>query len=168
MSLLNLLRKEPKTCDLLRIFIQAEAACYWKTIGRALEVQVNDLIGSPNCTADNLGFVFERWRQKYKDVTWERIIQVCEDYEYGRVCHAIMKFLSSHKAHEEYQNEADFDCTCNESMMIHKESKKNGNDYSNKTVCRLLKILIILIVIVIIIGIFLCYLIYQKWTCCKC
>ena len=166
MSLLDLLRKEPKTSDLLRIFTQAEAACYWKTIGRALDVQVNDLIGSPYETENNLGFVFERWRQKYKDVTWERIIQVCEDYEYGRARYAINEFLSSRKAHREYGSEPNFDCTYTESMMVHKESRKNENDY--KTIYGLLKTLIILIVILIIIGIFLCYLIYQIWTDRKC
>ncbi|XP_019857785.1 PREDICTED: uncharacterized protein LOC109586057 isoform X2 [Amphimedon queenslandica] len=137
----DLLRKEPKISDLHRIFIQSDAACYWKTI------------------ESNLGFVFERWRQKYEDVTWERIIQVCKDYEYGRVCHAISKFLSSREAHSTYGSEPDFDSTYTGSMTIRKE---NENGYSTKTVHGLLIILIAIIIV-------LCNIIYQMRTeICQC
>lgn len=149
--------------DLQRIFTQSDAECHWKTIGIALEVKVNDLIVEPNSAADKLGSVFERWRQKYEDVTWERIIQVCEDYEFGRLRYAIFKFLSSHEAHSKYGSEPDFDCTFTGSrsvMVVHKESKENG--YSTKTVHGLLIILITIIIV-------LCNIIYQMWTdVCQC
>ncbi|XP_019860470.1 PREDICTED: uncharacterized protein LOC109588798 [Amphimedon queenslandica] len=152
----ELLRKEPKVSDFQRIFIQSGAACHWQILGRALDIDVNDLIDCPHSAAVMIGTVFERWRDQHKDFTWKRIIRACEGYDqFGRVRDAIIKFLSSREAHSKYGSEPDFDCTYTGSITIHKESKENENGYLNKTVIILLIALIVLV---------LCNFIYQVWA----
>uniref|UniRef100_A0A1X7TTX3 Death domain-containing protein n=1 Tax=Amphimedon queenslandica TaxID=400682 RepID=A0A1X7TTX3_AMPQE len=109
----DLYQKKPKISDLHRIFVKSKAASTWKTIDIALETEVDDsLIDGSSSAADKLGSVFKKWRQRGKDFTWGKIIQVCEDYdELGAVHHAIFEFLSSPEAHSEYGSEPDFDRT---------------------------------------------------------
>ncbi|XP_019857787.1 PREDICTED: uncharacterized protein LOC109586058 [Amphimedon queenslandica] len=163
----DLYQKKPKISDLHRIFVKSKAASTWKTIDIALETEVDDsLIDGSSSAADKLGSVFKKWRQRGKDFTWGKIIQVCEDYdELGAVHHAIFEFLSSPEAHSEYGSEPDFDRTFTGSMTIHKESsRKNQNEYSNKKAYGLLITLNVLLVIAVILLLVLCSFIYQIHT----
>ena len=112
--------------DFQRVFIQSGAARYWPIIARALDVDVNDLMDCPHSADIMIGTVFERWSDKHQDFTWGTIIEACEGYaQFGKVRHAIDKFLSSPKAHERYGDEPDFES---------QRSRRSENDHSNETV----------------------------------
>ena len=92
----------PKDTDLLRIFNGCEH--HYGLIGTDLEVKVADIKYDADTAKDSLRLVFERWRERNRDVTWKRIIQVCEKFpdEFGRVKSDLDKYLSSEKAREKY------------------------------------------------------------------
>ena len=98
----DILKKEPKNVDLLKIFDGCE--CQYKTIGDSLEVKVTDIKYDAEASKDSLRLVFERWRNKNEDVNWGRIMQVCEDFpdDFGRVKFKLEEYLSSEKAREKY------------------------------------------------------------------
>ena len=99
---IDILKKVPKDVDLLNIFNGCEL--HYGVIGKSLEVNVADIKYDANAAKDSLRLVFERWRQRNIDVTWKRIIQVCQDFpdEFGRVKSDLKKYLSSEKAREKY------------------------------------------------------------------
>ena len=92
----------PKDVDLLKIFEGCEHK--YGLIGVSLEVKVADIKYDAEARKDSLRLVFERWGERNKDVTWKRIIQVCEKFpdEFGRVKSDLEKYLSSEKAREKY------------------------------------------------------------------
>ena len=96
------MKKEPKNVDLLKIFDGCEHQ--YRMIGDSLEVKVTGIKYDAEAPKDSLRLVFERWREKAKDVTWKRIMQVCEDFsdEFGRVQSDLEEYLSSEKAREKY------------------------------------------------------------------
>ena len=73
-------------------------------IETALDVQVDDLMHSEKSASDKLILVFQRWIDSNKEVTWEKVIQVCKDYpdKLGQVKAEVEKFLSSDRARDEY------------------------------------------------------------------
>ena len=99
---IEILNKEPKIVDLLKIFDGSEH--HYKIIGDSLEVKVTDISYDAKAPEDSLRLVFDRWREKNKDVTWKRIKQVCEDFpdKFGRVKSDLEEYLSSKKACERY------------------------------------------------------------------
>ena len=94
--------KKPQMSDLVRLFQCSDA--HFKIIGIALKVQVNDLSPNPESTTDNLIQVFQRWTDSNNDMTWRKILQVCEDYpdKLGKAKADVEGFLLSDRAHEEY------------------------------------------------------------------
>ena len=96
------MKKEPKLVDLLKIFHGYEQQ--YKLIGDSLEVKVTDIGFDAVASKDSLRSVFERWRQKAKDVNWERIMQVCEDFPvaFGKIKSKLEEYLSSVETHEKY------------------------------------------------------------------
>ena len=97
------MKKEPKNVDLLKIFDGFEQQ--YKLIGDSLDVRVKDIRYDTVVPEDSLRSVFDNWRKKpKKDVTWERIMQVCEDFpgEFGRVKSKLEEYLSSEEAREKY------------------------------------------------------------------
>ena len=85
--------KTPLKSDLLRIF--RSSAHHFRLIGTALDVTVGDLVSYPEETTNNLIRVFERWIESNNDVTWKKILQVCEDYpeELGQTKAEVKGFL---------------------------------------------------------------------------
>ena len=73
------------------------SASHYSLIGIGLGVTVSDLQPLPSMTTSNLTIVFQRWIDSNKDVTWEKLLQVCDDFpnELGKTKADIQKFLSS-------------------------------------------------------------------------
>ena len=99
---IDMLKKEPKNVDLLRIFAGCEHK--YKLIGDSLEVMVTDIRYDAAVPKNTLISVFERWRARNKDVTWKRIMQVCDNFpgQFGRVKSKLEEYLSSVETHEKY------------------------------------------------------------------
>ncbi|XP_019852134.1 PREDICTED: uncharacterized protein LOC109582028 [Amphimedon queenslandica] len=98
-----LLDMKPQMGDLNRLF-DSSAAHHYLTIGIALGVKVDDLPPNPQSTTSNLILVFQRWIDSDKEVTWRKVLQVCDDYphKFGLVKAEVEKFLSSDRACKEY------------------------------------------------------------------
>ena len=75
----------------------APSASQYSLIGIGLGVGVSDLLPLPTMTTANLTTVFQRWIDSNKDVTWGKLLQVCDDFpsELGKTKADIQKFLSS-------------------------------------------------------------------------
>ena len=73
------------------------SAADYSIIGIGLEVNVSDLPALPGMTIANLSTVFDRWIASNKDVTWRKLLQVCDYFpsELGKTKADIQKFLSS-------------------------------------------------------------------------
>ena len=69
-------------------------------IGTALDVQVNDLLSIPGAATNNLILVFQRWIDSNKEVTWRKVLQVCDNFpnQLGKVKADVKAFLSSDRA----------------------------------------------------------------------
>ena len=76
----------------------------YKVIGDSLEVTVTDIGYNPEAPKDSLRSVFDKWRNKDMDVTWNRIMQVCEDFpdDFGKVKSSLEEYLSSEEARKKY------------------------------------------------------------------
>ena len=94
--------KEPKNVDLLKLFNDNEH--HYQIIGDSLDINVTGIKYDPEAPKNCLRLVFQKWRDKSKDVTWEMIKQVCEDFpnEFGQVKSNLQQYLSSEKACEKY------------------------------------------------------------------
>ena len=96
-----LLDKKPQKDHLLALFI--DSAAEYKVIGTLLGVYVGDLFPDPKLTDSNLIDVFQRWTASDKDVTWKKILQVCDCVSgLGKAKADVKKFLSSDEARETY------------------------------------------------------------------
>lgn len=89
---------EDKKCtlkNLMKIF--NSFANHYEVFGIGLEVEVSDMQPLPTMSFHNLRLVFKRWIDLGKDVTWEKIMQVCDDFpdQLGKAKNALLKFLSS-------------------------------------------------------------------------
>ena len=67
-------------------------------------MQVYDLMGSPFPANQKLVQVFQRWIASDNEVTWQKILEVCQDYpnEFGKAETELRKFLLTERAHQEY------------------------------------------------------------------
>lgn len=100
---IEILNKEPKTVDLLKIFDGFERQ--YRLIGVSLEVfPVDDIKYDNVAPKESLISVFDRWRAKNKDVTWKMIKQVCDDFpdKFGKVKSSLDKYLSSEEGRKKY------------------------------------------------------------------
>ena len=88
--------------DLTRIFLP-DAHQYY-IIGSALEVTVADLIGSPVPAEQKLLLILQRWITSNNEVTWEKILEVCQDYpeKFGKAESELKKFLLTERARKKY------------------------------------------------------------------
>ena len=74
-------------------------------IGTALSVNVSDLKPIPGTASDNLIIVFQRWFEANKDVNWDTLIKLCDDFpnELGKAKSDLKayigKILSSEPSH---------------------------------------------------------------------
>ena len=100
----ELLKKEPLHGDLMTIIHStSQASFHYAIIGVGLGVDLKDIIRKPNAT-DNLMLVFQRWNDSNNNVTWGKMLKVCEDYnELGKAKKELIKFLSSERARKYLQ-----------------------------------------------------------------
>ena len=65
---------------------------------------IEDLIASPLAAEFKVILLFHRWIASNKEVTWKKMIQVCQYYpnELGKAEAELITFLSSERAHESY------------------------------------------------------------------
>ena len=99
---LDILKKEPTVVDLLKIFHGYEHQ--YELIGTCLEVNVADIVHNAAAQKNSLRLVFQKWINKHKDVTWNRIMQVCVDFsdDFGKVMSSLKEYLSSEEARKRY------------------------------------------------------------------
>ena len=73
------------------------SASQYRIIGVGLDIDIAGLVSLPNLTLQNLEFVFQSWINSGKDVTWEKLLQVCDDFpgQLGRAKANLENFLSS-------------------------------------------------------------------------
>lgn len=95
-------QKKPLQEDLIKIF--KIAAIYYNIIGTGLGVDVADLIQQPQSDTNKLILVFNRWIDSNNNVTWGKILEVCEDYpnQLGQAEASLRKFLSSEETCRKY------------------------------------------------------------------
>ena len=88
--------------DLTRLF--KPYAHQYHIIGSALNVGIEDLMTSPIAADQKVILIFHRWIASNKEVTWKKMIQVCQYYpnELGKAEAELITFLSSERAHESY------------------------------------------------------------------
>ena len=67
-------------------------------------MQVDDLRGSSIPADQKLGEIFQRWIDSDKEVTWEKILEVCEDCpdKFGKAETELKFFLLTERAHKRY------------------------------------------------------------------
>ena len=73
----------------------APSTRHYSIIGIGLDVNISDLQPLPTMTTANLTIVFQRWIDSNKDVTWGKLLQVCDDFsdQLGKMKADIQKFL---------------------------------------------------------------------------
>ena len=98
----QILKKPPKFSEITFLFIPF--AHQYHNIGSALNVGIEDLMTSPLASEFKVILVFHRWIASNKEVTWKKMIQVCQDYpaELAKAKAELITFLSSERARESY------------------------------------------------------------------
>uniref|UniRef100_A0A1X7TKB9 Death domain-containing protein n=1 Tax=Amphimedon queenslandica TaxID=400682 RepID=A0A1X7TKB9_AMPQE len=93
---------EVQKSDLIRLF--EDSAAHYMLIGTALDVKMDDLLPIPGAATTNLILVFQRWMDSNKEVTWRKVLQVCDDFpkKLGKVKADVEAFLSSDRAYENF------------------------------------------------------------------
>ena len=92
------MKKEPKDADLFVVFKDYENQ--YTLIGSGLDVNVAGIRYDPEDPTECLRLVFWRWKQKNRNVTWEKIEQICKKFpdRLGKVHSNLQKYLSSDDA----------------------------------------------------------------------
>ena len=104
----ELLKKKPLLKDFIKIIHSSshQASFHYVIIGVGLNVTVRDIMSSNNNdTANNLRLVFKRWEASNNNVTWGKMLKVCEDYpsELNKTKEELINFLSSEQARKYLQ-----------------------------------------------------------------
>lgn len=106
----ELLKEEPLQEHFIKIFhSSSRVSDHYAVIGVGLGVEVNDLIEeySDLSSLYKLILVFQRWMDSYNNVTWEKIIKVCEDYpkELLNARNNLIQFLKEEQINSMTDNE---------------------------------------------------------------
>ena len=96
------MKKEPDLSDLVKIFQGHEH--HYMEIGNYLGVPCDDFQAIPH----KLITVFQRWRDRNEEVTWEKIAEMCQDLLFSSIRDKALKFLSSEVAHNKYLGKPDY------------------------------------------------------------
>ena len=102
-----LMKKEPDLLDIYKVFTGYEAQYF--LVGEGLNVTTRDITYNPHKPREALSIVFQRWKDKDEEVTWDRLIEVCETFsnELGKVLSDIQRFLKTQKAYDRYFKKPD-------------------------------------------------------------
>ena len=101
------MKKEPDFIDFYKVFKGYEDR--YLLVGEGLNVNTTDITYNPRKPEEALSIVFQRWKNKDKEVTWDKLIEVCETFsnELGKVLSNIRHFLASQKVHDRYFEKPD-------------------------------------------------------------
>ena len=101
------MKKEPELLDFYKVFKGYEAQ--YSLVGEGLNVTTRDITYNPQKPKEALSIVFQRWKDKDKEVTWDKVIEVCDTFsdELGKVLSDIRCFLASQKAYDRYFEKPD-------------------------------------------------------------
>lgn len=102
-GIIELLKKEPLKKDFTKLLSNGSFQSL-VALATGLEVEV-DL--TPNAGVQNLVLVYNAWMRLYNNVTWGKLLAVCDDFpnELGRAKAKLTDFLLSKEAHEKYLQE---------------------------------------------------------------
>lgn len=102
----ELLKKEPLKKDFVKQ-LQNLSHSSLVALATGLEVKVNLTHNAEVEPIEKLVLIYDAWMRLYNDVTWGKLLAVCDDYpnELGRAKAKLTDFLLSKKAHEEYLQE---------------------------------------------------------------
>uniref|UniRef100_A0A1X7TQM3 Death domain-containing protein n=1 Tax=Amphimedon queenslandica TaxID=400682 RepID=A0A1X7TQM3_AMPQE len=89
----TLKEKELNMKTVMRIF--HSSANYYKLIGIGLDVNVTDLKPIPGTANDNLIEVFQRWFEADRDVNWDALRKLCDDFpdELGKAKSKLLEYI---------------------------------------------------------------------------
>ena len=75
-------------------------ATHYMLIGAGLNVNVSDLILIPGAASNNLIIVFERWLNADRDVNWDTLIELCDDYpdQLGKAKSSLQAYIGKFKS----------------------------------------------------------------------
>ena len=101
------MKKEPELLDIYKVFKGYEAQYF--LVGEGLNVNTRDITYDPRKPKEALSIVLQRWKDKDEEVTWDKVIEVCDTFsdELGKVLSNIRDFLASQKAHDRYFKKPD-------------------------------------------------------------
>ena len=101
------MKKEPDLLDIYKVFKGYEDQYF--LVGQGLNVTTRDITYNPHKPREALSIVFQRWKDKDKEVTWDKVIEVCDTFSdvLGKVLSDIRDFLASRKAYDRYFKKPD-------------------------------------------------------------
>ena len=71
------------------------SANHFMTIGAGLGVYTADLMPIPGAAENNLIIVLQRWFDANRDVNWDALIKLCDDFPYylGKAKHNLLAYI---------------------------------------------------------------------------
>ena len=101
------MKKEPDFIDFYKVF--KDYGDRYSLVGRGLNVNTTDITYNPRKPEEALSIVFDRWKGKNKEVTWDKVIKVCNAFsdELGKVLSGIQHLLASQEVHDKYFKKPD-------------------------------------------------------------
>ena len=77
--------------------IFAPSANHYMLIGAGLNINVADLMLIPGAATNNLIIVFQRWFDADKDINWDTLIKLCDDFpdELGKAKSNLLKYIGN-------------------------------------------------------------------------
>ena len=153
--------------DLIRIF--EIATIHYNIIGIGLGVDVAGLIQQPQSDTNKLILVFKRWIDSNNNITWGKILEVCEDYpnQLGQAKASLGKFLSSEETCRKYLQREPGDISDkipDEIVIRAQEDSKSHHDNvppPDKNCCKKIGKIQLIIILIFLMG-FLLAIIYHS------